>query len=246
MARARGESMVVIERTVRGVVVDLDDTLYPQRSFLAGAVDAAAARAQDLGFDRVTFANVFTSVLESGSDTGHTIDLTLARLGCSTSDVDVVLESLVASFSNYRPRSLRCYDGVISSLDDLSHRTKVSCLTDGNPDLQRAKMNALGIARYFDSVVITDELGGRPCRKPNPVGLEAVARTLGLEMGELVVIGDRVDKDVALAHRVGVPVVRVRQGEYRDVASPPGVATVDDFPSAVELVISEFLAERDA
>jgi putative hydrolase of the HAD superfamily len=99
------------------------------------------------------------------------------------------------------------------------------------------------VAHYFDVVVITDELGGRSCRKPNPVGLEAVTRALGLETVESLIIGDRVDKDVALALRVGVPVIRVRQGEYRDVESPLSVATVDDFPQAAELVIAEFLIQ---
>lgn len=97
-----------------------------------------------------------------------------------------------------------------------------------------------GVAHYFDMVVITDELGDRPCRKPNPVGLEALTHALELETGESFIIRDRVDKDVALALRAGVPVIRVRQGEYRDVEPPLGVTTVDDFPQIVELVVAEF------
>jgi putative hydrolase of the HAD superfamily len=226
----------------KAVVLDLDDTLYPQRSFLEGAIDAVAARAQELGLDRLAFVEAFTSVLEGGSDTGHTIDETLARVGCSTSEADAIVVTLVESFINYCPLALTCYEGVTESLEVLSRETRVACLTDGNPDLQRAKINALGVAHYFDSVVITDELGGRSFRKPNPLGLEVVAATLGLKIGDLVVIGDRVDKDVALALRAGVPVVRVRQGEYRDVPSPLGVATVDEFPRAVDLVIAEYLS----
>lgn len=224
------------------VVVDLDDTLYAQRSFLVGAIGAVAERATSLGFDRNTFADAFTSVLKRGSDTGKTIDDTLEALGCSSNDVLTARGPLVEAFINFRPLSMSCYDGVIESLDALSRRTLLACLTDGNPDLQRAKLQSLGVAHYFDAVVITDELGGRSCRKPNPVGLEALSRALGLEVSESLIIGDRVDKDVALAQRVGVPVIRVRQGEYRDVPSPLGVATVDNFPEAAALVIAEFLA----
>jgi putative hydrolase of the HAD superfamily len=241
MARCRGEPLVVGVPSGRGVVVDLDDTLFPQRTFLHGAVGAVATRAQEFGMDPGTFADVFALVLESGTDTGHTIDETLAQLGCSSNEIDTALEPLIDAFINYRPRSLTCYDGVTESLDVLSRRTKLACLTDGNPGLQRAKIEALGLAGYFDAVVITDELGGRSCRKPSLVGLDAVAALFELEISELVIIGDRVDKDVALALRAGVPVVRVRQGEYRDVPSPRGVATVDEFPQAVELVIAHFL-----
>jgi len=88
-------------------------------------------------------------------------------------------------------------------------------------------MNALGMRATSDSVVITDELGGRPCRKPKSRRIEAVARTLGLEMGELVVIVIAWTRRT-LAHRVGVPVVRCARW-YRDVGHPRGVATVDDF-----------------
>jgi putative hydrolase of the HAD superfamily len=243
MALGRGETRVVRDALVQGVVVDLDDTLYPQRLFLDGAISAVATRAEEFGFDRATFVDAFTSVLASGSDTGRTIDETLARLGCSTSDAEDALGPLVEAFLNYRPLTLTCYDGVIESLDALSQRTRLACLSDGNPVLQRAKIQALGVAHYFETVVITDELGGRSCRKPNPVGLEMVATSLGLEMDTLAVIGDRVDKDVALALRVGVPVIRVRQGEYRNVPSPFGVATVDTFPRAVEMVIAKFFCK---
>lgn len=221
-------------------MVDLDDTLYPQRSYLTGAVAAVASRAASRGLDGGAFARTFQEVLDDGSDTGRTIDETLLRLGHPTPD-DEILATLIQAFVEYCPASLTPYPGVVESLERLAQRVPVACLTDGDARVQRAKIAALGVSQYFHQVLITDEVGGRARRKPDPWGLERIAEDLNVSLTDLVVIGDRPDKDVALALVVGAAVVRIRQGEYRLLPSPRGISTVDDFASATDLVFDKFL-----
>ena len=222
-------------------MVDLDDTLYPQRSYLTGAVVAVASRAAAWGLDNDLFARTFQRVLDEGSDSGRTINETLQRIGHPTPNDDELVAALVQAFWGFCPAHLTPYPGVVESLERLMQRVPVACLTDGDGPVQRAKLAALGVNRYFDQVVITDEVGGRTRRKPDPLGIERIASFWDLPPDELVVIGDRPDKDVALALAVGAGIVRVRQGEYRHDASPLGVSTVDDFESATNLVLDEFL-----
>ncbi len=228
------------EVDIRAVLIDLDDTLYPQSSFLEGAVLAVGGRARELGLDRDRFIETFRSVLARGSDTGHTIDTALVESGYDADEVLRLTAPLVGAFLQYRPLSLECYPRVRESLERLAQRAALVCLTDGQPDLQRAKFSCLGVDTYFRALVITDELGGRSLRKPATACLNRVSEILSIPVRNFFVIGDRPDKDVALAHFGGIGVVRVHQGEYRDKASPQGVVTVDDFPSAVDYVIETY------
>lgn len=226
------------EDEIRAVLIDLDDTLYPQSMFLEGAAHAVGERAHDLGLNRDHFTETFRSVLARGSDTGRTIDATLIELGCARDEVLRLTAPLVSAFLQYRPLALTCYPHVPESLEKLSRHAELVCLTDGQPDLQRAKFTSLGIEDYFRTLMITDELGSRSLRKPATACLHRISEILTIPVRNFFVIGDRLDKDVALARFGGIGVYRVRQGEYRDVPSPHDVETFDDFPSAVEHLIA--------
>lgn len=229
-----------LETDIRAVLIDLDDTLYPQSSFLEGATVTVGERAKELGLDQDQFVEAYRSVLANGSDTGHTIDVALAQVGCGVDEILQLSAPLVSAFLHYRPLRLECYEDVPESLAKLAKRAALVCLTDGQPDLQRAKFKALGVEAYFRALVITDELGGRSLRKPATACLARVSEILSIPVHNFFIIGDRPDKDVALARFGGIGVIRVRQGEYRESASPDATVTVDDFPSAVDYLIESY------
>ncbi len=56
------------------------------------------------------------------------------------------------------------------------------------------------IGPYFSTLIFSDELG---CSKPNPLTFKAAAKSLGVELNEIVHIGDREEKDVIGAKAVG-------------------------------------------
>jgi ribonucleotide monophosphatase NagD (HAD superfamily) len=51
----------------------------------------------------------------------------------------------------------------------------------------------------------------------------------------LLVIGDRVDKDIEVARRVGASAIRVRAGEFAAVPTGDGVPEVTSFAEAAAL-----------
>jgi len=224
---------------VRAVVVDLDDTLYPQAAFLAGAAAVVAATAAGLGVDPAVFGPALGAQFAAGSDRPGTIDRALLAAGVPPERAGALVPVLVAAFSGYRPAALAPYPGVPAALSRLRQRFPVALLTDGAPAVQRAKLAATGLAALLDPVVVTDEYGGRAARKPDPAGLRRIAAALGVPTGALVVIGDRPDKDVAAALAVGATAVRVRTGEYADQPDRPGTAAVvADFPAAVQVLLA--------
>ena len=128
------------------------------------------------GFHGDAFARTLQQVINGGSDTGRTINETLA--------------TPAEAFVWHRPCSLTPYPGVVVSLERLAQRVPVACLTDGDPPVHRADVVALGVNQYFHRILITEEAGDRSRRKSDLFGLERIAVDLKLALSELVIIGD--------------------------------------------------------
>jgi len=77
-----------------------------------------------------------------------------------------------------------------------------------------------GIARAFDTVVISEGLG---LRKPHPAVARAGLRGLGLAAGEALLVGDTYAEDVAGAHAAGLDAawIDARGQGVPDGAAPP-------------------------
>ncbi|MDI6097462.1 HAD family hydrolase [Actinoplanes sp. NEAU-A12] len=239
--------MTLIERPPLAVVVDLDDTLFPQSAYLYGASRAVGRAGAAAGLDQVRLSRAVRrqlvagsdrgGAIVAGSDRGGAIDRALAAYGIAPDLAADLIPALVAAFTAYRPRRLPRYPGALAALTAISSRYPVGCLTDGDPVIQRAKLAATGLAHSFATIVITDELGGRTLRKPHPEGLRQVAETLGVRPSDLVVIGDRPARDMAVAAALGARSIRVRTGEYADAPdAPAATACVPDLPSAAALL----------
>jgi putative hydrolase of the HAD superfamily len=220
-------------------VVDLDDTVYPQAAYLHGAARAVGRAGAAAGLDQIRLTRAVRTQLVAGSDRGGTLDRALAAYGLPAERIAELLPCMVAAFIGYRPMRLPLYVGAAQALRRLQSRFPLVCLTDGNPAVQRAKLAATGVAPAFTTVVITDELGGRAARKPHPAGLLHVAATLGVGAAELVMIGDRPGKDMALAGALGARSIRVCTGEYaHSPDEPPATAVVPDLAAAATLLLA--------
>ena len=221
------------------VVVDLDDTLYPQAAYLAGAAAAVGAAAAAAGLDGAAVDAALVAELAAGSDTGGTIDRALLATGVDPAALPALLPRLVAAFTGHVPDRLPTYPGVEAALAALAAAAPLACLTDGAPVIQRAKLAGTGLDQVLPLVVLSDSLGGRAARKPAPAGLLAIAAQLQVPADRLLMIGDRPGKDVAVAAAVGARAIRVRQGEYAGAPDVPAAwAVTDTFPAAAELALS--------
>jgi FMN phosphatase YigB (HAD superfamily) len=217
---------------ITAVLFDLDDTLYEQRHYLDGAWRAVAARAALDGVDRDRFETALRDLAAAGSDRGRIIDRALARVDHPA----VSVPTLVAAFRAHAPADLAPYPGVLDALEDLHSRVPLGLISDGDPVIQRAKLRALGLNRFFTSVVLSDE-HGRDHRKPDPLPFRRALSELGADAADAVYVGDRPAKDVAGAVGAGLRAIRVRTGEWRDDPDDRRAwATVDTVTAAIALI----------
>lgn len=199
------------------VVFDMDDTLYPEAEFVRSAHRAVAERAwQDWGVDiepelRRRFA---------AGQRGDLMSASLASMGIKIPN-DYVRTVLVPTYREHSP-SIRPYVETIPVLTTLRQRGhRLALLTDGWAAVQRRKLDALGLADFFEEIVFTDELG-RDAWKPSPKGFECILTSLSVRADEALYVSDNPLKDFAGPHYLGMRTVRiVRPGTEYGKALPP-------------------------
>lgn len=228
---------------IGAITVDLDDTLYPQATFLAAAWERLGQVAAEHGLPATEVEAALAEVAAEGSDRGTIIDRALLLVGVLPERLRLVVPPLVEAFTTFTPERLDCYPGVRSALVRLRSRVPLACITDGAPAVQRAKLSALGLADAFDAVVISDALGGRHLRKPHPAPFHAAMARLGCGVDGTVHVGDRPSKDIVGTSRVGMRCVRVLTGEY---AGEPARSASGDAGTEPWLTVADFAAAAAA
>lgn len=168
---------------IDGVIFDMDDTLYSEKEYVKSGYQAIADAYPAVD----SLADKLWSVFEQG---GKAIDEVFAAEG--------ILEEKVNALSVYRNHfpTLHLYDGVEEMLYRLKSQGKaLGIITDGRPEGQRAKIEALGLGSIVDDIIITDELGGVKFRKPNEAAFRKMQEKWQLPFEKMIYIGDNPKKD---------------------------------------------------
>lgn len=183
------------EAPVRGLVLDLDDTLVPTKQWLRDRL-FAALESVVAPEGRVRAEGHAARVIEEGPR-DRLIDAAAAALGLDERGRVRLLESYTSTW----PASCACYPDVRPALDALRRRgLRLGLLTDNPPETQRRKLAASGLGDCFDAVVFARETGGE---KPDARGFAAVAAALGLAPASLAMAGDNPYRDLRGAAEAG-------------------------------------------
>lgn len=108
-------------------------------------------------------------------------------------------------------------------LATLPSGVRLGLITNGPSDLQRAKVAALGLDAIFELVLVSGEFGAP---KPDPSIFLHAAQELGVAPGECLMVGDKLDKDVAGALAAGMRAAWVQRpgGPEADTVPPQELA----------------------
>ena len=198
---------------LRAVIFDLDDTLYPEASYVASGFRAAgAALAAQHGV--AGFAAMATAVASEGF-AGKVFDEALRRLGADTSLAPFCL----AAYRAHRPE-IELFPEADEALRALRPRFALGVLTDGWLEVQTQKVAVLGLAARVDAVVCTDAFG-RAHWKPASTGYEAIAEALRVQHTACAYVADNPAKDFITARALGWRTVQVARPGQTHSAVPP-------------------------
>lgn len=117
-----------------------------------------------------------------------------------------VVERLAAAPPPFEPRP--GMDGLLRRLAD---RGLLLGLVANQPEATLGRMEAAGLARHFRHFAVSGTTG---LRKPDPRAFLAACHALGVAAGECVMVGDRIDNDIAPARALGMAAIRFRTGRH--------------------------------
>jgi len=113
------------------------------------------------------------------------------------------------------PLKTNLVPGARSLLDLLHGRYTMALVTNGFEQVQRTKIRVSGLESYFQ-VMISSEFCGHP--KPSPVIFHAAMEAIGARPEETLVIGDKLDTDVAGARAAGLDAIWFCPGKVLEAA----------------------------
>lgn len=193
---------------VKAVVFDLDDTLISEKEYIksgyrhiAGIIEDRFALDRNQVFDdlislfKVSPLNVFNRLYDK-----YQIEYSK----------EMVLD-LVKEYRSHFP-DIQFYDDVLPCITELKKSgIKVGIITDGYAVAQRQKLRSILAIKYFDEIIVTDELG-RDYWKPNKKAFELMKEQLKVNFDEMIYVGDNPEKDFYIGKFYPIKTVRIFRG----------------------------------
>ena len=178
------------------IIFDLDDTLYSEKAYVKSGFHKISKMFQS---SEEAYRKLW-QYFEKGE---NAIDKLLEE---NRGDIELKKEELLDIYRKQKP-DIELYPGVQNLLAGLKKKYKLGIITDGRPEGQQAKIEALQIEKYFDKIIITDELGGIEFRKPNPMAFCKMQKYWGVPFEQMVYIGDNLNKDFKAPIHLGMGVI---------------------------------------
>lgn len=181
---------------VQAVIFDLDDTLYAEKDYVRSGYRAVAA-----GFPQVE--NMAKKLWDAFERKQPAIDVVLETEGLDNAEN----KAKALQLYRYQVPDISLSPCVLDLLQRLAQCKKLGMITDGRPEGQWAKVEALGIKKYFKKIIVTDELGGLEFRKPNEAAFRMMQQELDVPFKKMVYIGDNTKKDFIAPQALGMQAI---------------------------------------
>lgn len=213
---------LVPNSSIRGVVFDLDDTLYDCLGQCVGPAHREAARAMVEAGARASVEEILEARLALAG-VAPDLDGAVAAAFRSVNPLKVA-EAGRRAFFDRDPGSIVAFAFAMDVVTRVRAVARTALLSTGHPPTQRKKLVALGLETAFDDVLLDDVFG----RSAKEATLEAWTKRVGIPAASVLVVGDRPDNEIAAAIRLGMQSLRIRGGEFASRPTPVGVPEADD------------------
>jgi putative hydrolase of the HAD superfamily len=194
---------------IRGILLDIGDTLI-------GATELQARVLQDtveIVFAKAWCVSAATFLKRYQDADNEVVFDQIPDLNHLFSDKRIVERALVLCFqqkithflATYREllrKQIRSDPDLIRLMRDLRKRgLRLGVVSNGTTIEQQEQLERLGIKRYLDPIIISQEVG---IRKPDPRIFLLAADYWQLPPRQILVVGDRGDWEIIGAHRAGM------------------------------------------
>lgn len=212
---------------IEAVTFDLDDTLLQYRRSPGAVLRASFER---LGVDPLFAVEEYYARYDEFAETCDSMDQLrsdcFAALAAGNGFNRERGREVAATFSDERDQSnVELLPGVERVLTAASRQYPVAVVTNGAPDAQQEKCDAVELERWVERIVVA---GHETPPKPAPDAFERALQSLDVAPDRAVHVGDSLDTDVAGASAAGLHSVWVGHGNPETVKPTYQVETVEN------------------
>lgn len=233
---------------LKAILFDLDHTLYDRYTTMEKTLPLCYERLKDDVCDGISYEYFEKMMIQADKDFNYAgwqdrvrwlTDMGVFKEGLDARRLRLVtyetMTSYVAEFDFVKP--------MLTRLREKGY--KLGLVTNGEPYIQWAKIDFLGLKDYFDTVFVGGE---HPRQKPHPEAFIEPASELGAEAWECIYVGDSPKNDIAGAIAAKMPTVWVATcGPWRYPEYPRADFEIEDVSHLEEILpeIAEFMLEKE-
>jgi putative hydrolase of the HAD superfamily len=198
----------MFRREHKTIFIDLDDTIVDTFGLLITPLEAEAARAI-CALDGVPFtAERLTAILlELRKQSPARLRERLREL--SKLDADRVLQARDRVFHGFSIEGLKISAAVVAMIKSLALDFNLVLVTEGEPEIQQAKVRHLGIRDLFDDIVIVEGFEGTF----KEVAIREYMSARNVIPTNAIIVGNRLDREILAGNKLGIPTVWIRSGQ---------------------------------
>lgn len=115
------------------------------------------------------------------------------------------------------------FDDAVACLDALRGSYRLALVTNGASCLQREKLAATGLEEYFDTVIVSAELG---VGKPDPAIFEHALDRIGVTAEQATMVSDSLTRDIDGATAAGMRGIWINRVGHQGPADRPGMIEI--------------------
>ena len=170
---------------IKSVIFDLDDTLYKELDYVkSGFLNIADMVSKITKIDK---KNIYDKLYKSFISNKNPFKGLINDYKISLS-----LNDLIQIYRSHNP-SIRLREGAYELLNVLiANNISIGLITDGRSSQQRKKIHSLGIEKFFQSIIISEEFGSA---KPHSDNFLFFMNSIYPKSKKFYYIGDNTSKD---------------------------------------------------
>jgi len=216
---------------IRGVLLDLDGTLFDRDAAVRDLLDAQYSEFEG-DLRSIPRADFTTRVADLDNHRFRDKAEVYAQVAQEFRLAADLAADLVANFWRQYHRFCRPFAGVLQSLEELRRRGKrIAVVTNGREVVQQGTIDALRLNHLLDAVLISEVEG---VRKPDRRMFEQAVARLGLVPSDCCHVGDHPEVDIRGALAAGLRAIWKRTPYWAPPTEP--VPTIDDFAEVLSHV----------
>lgn len=223
---------------IKGMIVDVDNTLTDFVAMKRAAVDAAIEAMIDAGL-RLPKAQMSEKVYKMYEKTGIEDQKVFGEVLTEVyGQIDYrILASGVIAYRKARVGAISTYPHVHLTLMELAKRGIRMVVLSDAPKLQiMLRLVELRLHYLFDEVIALEDTGKtKPASEPFLKALQA----LGTKPAETIMLGERTDRDIKGASALGIKTVWARYGDTFGTEKSDADYEIDDIIELLDIVKRE-------